>query len=79
MSKATYPLKLPLSIRKGRGVWQRMTESPWTNGSLRQCRKRLEEWKPRQSFSRNAQAIRPATGSWSFFTTHPMLLLNLKT
>jgi hypothetical protein len=79
MSKATYALKLPLSIKKAA---QRLEQedgvslNQWIASAVAE---KVGVMETAAQFSRNAQALRPATGSWSFFTTHPMFLLNLKT
>jgi hypothetical protein len=68
MSKATYPLKLPLSIKEAAERLAQedgVTRNQWIASAMAEEVGVIE----------TAAYFRPATGSWSFFTTHPMFLL----
>ena len=78
MSKATYPLKLPLSIKKAA---QRLAQedgvsvNQWIASAVAE---KVGVMETAAEFFKKLQAIRPATCSWGFFTTQPMFLLSLK-
>jgi hypothetical protein len=56
-----------------------MTESPWTNQWIASAvAEKVGVMETAAEFFKKPQAIRPATGSWGFFTTQPMFLLSLK-
>ncbi len=56
-----------------------MTEFPWTNQWIASAvAEKVGVMETAAEFFKKPQAIRPATGSWGFFTTQPMFLLSLK-
>jgi hypothetical protein len=79
MSKATYPLKFPLSIKKAA---QRLAQedgvslNQWIAAAVAEKVGVVET--PAKFFKKRTRK-RTGGGLWSFFATHPTFLLNLKT